>query len=67
VWKREKEGKSDGTGGRRVGTPRKKRREGVHQVMCAREEREGVTGGAAGGQRRGRMEGKTREEEGRTW
>jgi hypothetical protein len=31
----------------------------VHQVMCAREEREGVTGGATGGQRRG--VGRTRE------
>jgi hypothetical protein len=43
----------------------KKRRSGVHQVMCTREEREGVTGGATGGQRRGRMKGKTRGEEGR--
>jgi hypothetical protein len=34
--------------------------------MCAREEREGMAGGATGGQRRGRMEGKTRGEEGRT-
>jgi hypothetical protein len=38
----------------------------VHQVMRTREEREGVTGEATGGQRRGRMEGKTRGEEGRT-
>jgi hypothetical protein len=43
-----KEGRRDGTGGRRVGTPRKKWREGVHQVMCAREEREGVTGRTTG-------------------
>jgi hypothetical protein len=32
----------------------------VCQVICEREEREGVTGGATGRQRRGRMEGKTR-------
>ena len=38
----------------------------MHQVMmCAREEREGVTGGATGGQRRGRMEGRrVRRDEG---
>jgi hypothetical protein len=35
-------------------------------VMYTREEREGVTGRTTGGQRRVRVEGKTRGEEGRT-
>ena len=38
----------------------KKWKEGVYQVLSEREEREGVTGRATGGQGRGRMEGKTR-------
>jgi hypothetical protein len=62
-----KEGRRDGTGGRRIGAPRKKWRKGVHQVICVREEREGVTGGATGGQRRGRMKGsRVRRDEGET-
>jgi hypothetical protein len=52
--KRENEGRRDGTGGRRAGTPHKKWRGAVRQVMHEREERGGVTGGATGGQRRGR-------------
>jgi hypothetical protein len=48
----------DGTGGRRAGTLRKKWKGGVRQVWSEREEREKVMGGATGGQRRGRMEGR---------
>ena len=44
------------TGGRRVGTLRKKWKKGVCQVMSEREEREEVTKGATGGQRRGRVQ-----------
>ena len=51
-----KEGRRDGTGGRRIGTPRKNWRGGVCQVIFERGECEGVTRGATGGQRRGRNE-----------
>ena len=43
------------TGGRRVGTLRKKWKKGVHQVMSEREEREEVTKGRQEVQRRGRV------------
>ena len=49
-----KEGRRDGRGGTRVGTTRKNREGRVHQSILAREECEGVTRGATGGQRRGR-------------
>ena len=56
-----KEGRRDGTGGRRTGAPRKNWRGCVCQVIGEREEHGGVTGGATGGQRRGRMEGRRSE------
>ena len=54
--KSERGGRSDGRGGTRVGTTRKNREGRAHQSMLAREECEGVTRGATGGQRRGRNE-----------
>ena len=48
---------------RRVGTPRKKWKGGVHQVMHEREEREGVARGANGGV--GRASGTDEEWDGR--
>ena len=55
---KEKEGRRDGRGGggTRIGVTRKKREGRAHQSMLAREECEGVTRGATGGQRRGRNE-----------
>ena len=49
------------TGGRRVGTLRKKWKKGVHQVTSEREEREEVTKGRqeGRGQRRGRVQSRT--------
>ena len=55
-----KEGRRDGRGGTRVGTTRKNREGRAHQSILAREECEGVTRGATGGQRRGRNEHRTR-------
>ena len=55
-----KEGRRDGRGGTRVGTTRRNREGRVHQSILAREECEGVTRGATGGQRRGRNEYRTR-------
>jgi hypothetical protein len=43
------------TGGRRVGTLRKKWKKGVRQVISEREEREEVTKGRQEVQRRGRV------------
>ena len=43
------------TGGRRVGTLRKKWKKGVYQVISEREEREEVTKGRQEVQRRGRV------------
>ena len=51
---KEKEGKRNGRGGTRVGTTRKNWEGRVHQSTLAREECEGVTRGATGGQRRAR-------------
>ena len=53
---KEKERKRNGRGGTRVGTMRKKREGRVYQLMLEREECEGVTRGATGGQKRGRNE-----------
>ena len=49
------------TGGRRVGTLRKKWKKGVYQVISEREEREEVTKGRqeGRGQRRGRVQSRT--------
>jgi hypothetical protein len=56
MQEKEKEGRRDGRGGTRVGTMRKKREGRAHQLMLEREECEGVTRGATGGQKRGRNE-----------
>jgi hypothetical protein len=53
---KEKEGKRNGRGGTRVGTLLKKWEGRVHPLMLEREECEGVTRGATGGQKRGRNE-----------
>ena len=57
---KEKEGRRDGRGGTRIGTTPKNWEGRAHQSTLAREECEGVTRGATGGQRRGRNECRTR-------
>ena len=54
------------TGGRRVGTLRKKWKKGVHQVMSEREEREEVTKGRQEGRGEAGCRGRTTERR-HTW
>jgi hypothetical protein len=56
IQEKEKEGKRNGRGGTRVVTTRKIKEGRVCQLALEREECEGVTRGAAGGQKRGRNE-----------
>ena len=51
------------TGGRRVGTLRKKWKKGVYQVISEREEREEVTKGRQEGRGGGECRGRTRFEQ----
>ena len=60
IQDKEKERRRDGRGGTRVGVTRKNWEGRMHQSMSEREECEGVTRGATGGQRRGRNECRTR-------
>ena len=56
MQEKEKEVRRDGRGGTRAGAMRKKWEGRTHQLMLEREECEGVTRGARGGQKRGRNE-----------